>query len=57
MPVLDAKAIARSYGARVVLDGVSLVPGLLDVQAYADVADVIFLMIATLEEDALRKRD
>jgi len=42
--------------ASLILDGVSLVPGLLDVGAYADAADVIFLVVATLDEEALSER-
>jgi 2-phosphoglycerate kinase len=38
------------------LEGVSLVPGLVDAGAYAGAADVIFLVVATLDEDALRER-
>ncbi len=37
-----------------ILDGVSLVPGLLDIDAYKDVAHVIFLVVARLDEDAFR---
>ena len=37
-----------------VLDGVSLVPGLLDLEAYREVADVIFLVVARLHVDAFR---
>jgi 2-phosphoglycerate kinase len=42
--------------ASLVLDGVSLVPGLLDVDAYGGAADVIFLVAATLDEEALSER-
>jgi 2-phosphoglycerate kinase len=42
--------------ASLVIDGVSLVPGLIDLGAYAEVADVIFLVVATLEEGSLEKR-
>ena len=34
----------------------SLVPGLLDLSAYEDVADIIFLVVATLDQDAFRSR-
>jgi 2-phosphoglycerate kinase len=37
-----------------VLDGVSLLPGLIDLDAYRDSAHVIFLAVARLDEDALR---
>lgn len=39
-----------------VMDGVSIVPGMLDVGAYADRADVIFLVVATLDEEAFKNR-
>jgi len=42
--------------ASLVLDGVSLVPGLLDASHYAASADVFFLIVATLDEDALAER-
>ncbi len=42
--------------ASLVLDGVSLVPGLIDLDAYKDAADVIFLIVATLDEEALAER-
>jgi 2-phosphoglycerate kinase len=42
--------------ASLVVDGVSIVPGLIDLDAYAGLADVIFLMIATLDEDAFESR-
>jgi 2-phosphoglycerate kinase len=48
------RAVAEN--ASLVLDGVSIVPGLLDVAPYADVADVVFLVVATLDEDAFRSR-
>jgi 2-phosphoglycerate kinase len=37
-----------------VLDGVTLVPGLIDLASYADRAHVFFLVVARLDEDALR---
>ena len=43
---------AISENASMVLDGVSLVPGLLDLESYAELADVIFLVVATLDEEA-----
>jgi 2-phosphoglycerate kinase len=42
--------------ASLVLDGVSLVPGLLALDAYRGQADVIFLVVATLDEEALSER-
>jgi len=47
---------AVSENASVVMDGVSIVPGLVDVDSYAEVADVIFLVVATLDEEAFRDR-
>jgi 2-phosphoglycerate kinase len=48
------RAVAEN--ASQILDGVSIVPGLLDLQAYAESAHVIFLVVATLDERALRER-
>jgi 2-phosphoglycerate kinase len=45
-----------SESANLVIDGVSIAPGTTDVAEYADRADVIFLMIASLDEVALRNR-
>lgn len=39
-----------------VLDGVSLLPGRLDLEAYADRAHVIFLVVATLDAESFRTR-
>jgi 2-phosphoglycerate kinase len=47
---------AISENASLVMDGVSIVPGLIDLDAYAGLADVIFLMISTLDEDAFESR-
>jgi 2-phosphoglycerate kinase len=47
---------ALSENASLVLDGVSLVPGLIDLGAYAERAHVIFLIVATVDEEALRER-
>jgi 2-phosphoglycerate kinase len=47
---------AISENASLVVDGVSIVPGLIDLDAYAGLADVIFLMISTLDEDAFESR-
>ena len=69
-PVLDgftAQATVVSLGVRamidraieenasLVLDGVSLVPGLIDLNAYADLAHIIFLVVARLDEESFRK--
>jgi 2-phosphoglycerate kinase len=37
-----------------ILDGVSLVPGMIDLAQYKDVAHVIFLVVARLDEEAFR---
>jgi 2-phosphoglycerate kinase len=48
------RAVAEN--ASLVLDGVSIAPGLIDLDRYRDRADVFFLVVATLDEDALRSR-
>ena len=48
------RAVAEN--ASLVLDGVSIVPGLIDLEAYRRRADVFFLVVATLDEDAYRER-
>ncbi len=47
---------AVNENASLVVDGVSIVPGLIDLGAFSDTADVIFLVVATLDEDAFRNR-
>jgi 2-phosphoglycerate kinase len=47
---------AISENASLVMDGVSLAPGLIDLNAYADEADVIFLIVSTLDEEAFETR-
>ncbi len=47
---------AVSENASIVLDGVSIVPGLLDLEGYSELADVIFLVVATLDEDVFSRR-
>jgi 2-phosphoglycerate kinase len=42
--------------ASLILDGVSIVPGLIDCSAYAGAANVIFLVVVTLDPDAFRSR-
>jgi len=42
--------------ASLIVDGVSLVPGLLDLPSYADRAHVIFLIVATLDPEAFANR-
>ena len=37
-----------------ILDGVSLAPGLIDFSAWEDVAHVVFLVVARLDEEAFR---
>jgi 2-phosphoglycerate kinase len=68
-PVIDgflAQTAAVSVGVRAIidraieenasllLDGVSLVPGLIDLDAYADRAHIFFLIVARLDEEAFR---
>jgi len=47
---------AVSENVSLVLDGVSIAPGLIDLGAYAEVAHVFFLVVATLDEEAFRSR-
>ncbi len=68
-PVIEgflAQASAVSVGVRAIidraveentsllLDGVALVPGLIDLEAYKDRAHIIFLLVARLDEEAFR---
>ena len=39
-----------------ILEGVSVVPGLIDLEPYGESAHVIFLLVASLEEDAFTTR-
>ncbi len=48
------RAVAEN--ASLVMDGVSIVPGAVDLESYAELADVIFLVVATLDEEAFRNR-
>jgi 2-phosphoglycerate kinase len=48
------RAVAEN--SSLILDGVSIVPGLLDLSAYRDTAHVIFLVVATLDVAAFRQR-
>jgi len=48
------RAIAEN--ASLILDGVSIVPGLVDLAAYQERAYVIFLVVATLDEQSFRTR-
>jgi 2-phosphoglycerate kinase len=48
------RAVAEN--ASLVVDGVSVVPGLLSPEAWTDLAYVIFLVVGTLDEEALRNR-
>jgi 2-phosphoglycerate kinase len=43
-------------GSNLVIDGVSLLPGVIDLERYAGRAVVVFCVIATLDEAALRDR-
>ncbi len=47
---------AVEENASMVLDGVSIVPGMIDLAAYEELAHVIFLVVATLDEEAFAKR-
>lgn len=48
------RAVAEN--ASMVLDGVAIVPGMIDLEAYEELADVIFLVVATLDTDAYARR-
>jgi 2-phosphoglycerate kinase len=47
---------AVNENASLVMDGVSIVPGLIDLEPFSEVADVIFLVVGTLDEDAFNNR-
>jgi 2-phosphoglycerate kinase len=47
---------ALAENASIVIDGVAVVPGLIDVAAYAGQAEVIFLVVATLDPEAYANR-
>jgi 2-phosphoglycerate kinase len=47
---------AVSENTSLILDGVSIVPGLLDLSKYSETAHVIFLVVATLDVAAFRAR-
>jgi 2-phosphoglycerate kinase len=47
---------AVEENASLVLDGVSIAPGLIDLEAYAEVAHVFFVVVATLDEEAFSGR-
>ncbi|MDG2050863.1 MAG: hypothetical protein P8M78_11940 [Myxococcota bacterium] len=54
---VGARAIverAIEENTSLVLDGVSLVPGLIDLEAYRSSAHIYFLLVARLDEDAFR---
>lgn len=48
------RAIAEN--ANLVLDGVSVAPGLIDLDSYVDRADVIFLLVSALDEESFVNR-
>jgi 2-phosphoglycerate kinase len=47
---------AVNENASLVMDGVSLVPGLIDLDSFSETADVIFLVVGTLDEEAFSDR-
>ena len=47
---------AISENANTVLDGVSVVPGVIDLEAYEELADVVMLVVATLDTEAYASR-
>jgi 2-phosphoglycerate kinase len=48
------RAVAEN--ASLVMDGVSIVPGAIDLASYAERADVIYLVVATLDQEAFSDR-
>jgi 2-phosphoglycerate kinase len=42
--------------ASLVLDGVSIAPGLIDLEAYSELADVFFVLVAQLDEEGFESR-
>lgn len=48
------RAVAEN--ASLVMDGVSIMPGVIDLEPYGRVADVIFLMVATLDPEVFANR-
>jgi len=47
---------ALAENSSIVIDGVAVVPGLIDLEAYAGQAEVIFLVVATLDPEAYANR-
>jgi 2-phosphoglycerate kinase len=47
---------AVNENASLVMDGVSIVPGLIDLEPFSETADVIFLVVGTLDEEAFNNR-
>ena len=47
---------AVSENASLVMDGVSIVPGMIDLEAYEEIADVIFVVVSALDADVFGQR-
>jgi 2-phosphoglycerate kinase len=47
---------AVNENASLVMDGVAIVPGVIDLESFSEIADVIFLVVGTLEEEAFSNR-
>ena len=47
---------AVNENASLVMDGVSIVPGLIDLEPFSEIADVIFLVVGTLDEETFSNR-
>jgi 2-phosphoglycerate kinase len=47
---------AVNENASLVIDGVSIVPGLIDLEPFAEIADVIFLVVGALDEEVFSNR-
>jgi 2-phosphoglycerate kinase len=47
---------AVNENASLVMDGVAIVPGVVDLESFSEIADVIFLVVGTLDEEAFSNR-
>jgi 2-phosphoglycerate kinase len=47
---------AVNENASLVMDGVSIVPGLIDLEPFSEIADVIFLVVGALDEEVFSNR-
>jgi len=47
---------AVNENASLVMDGVAIVPGVIDLESFSEIADVIFLVVGTLDEESFSNR-